>query len=70
MNVRPAICSRPEDHDCVTESSSRARRTTLVAKEIAPANAIPDLETVWARQLGAKRLSELNKLLLELNELA
>jgi DNA-binding MarR family transcriptional regulator len=59
---------KPDPDDLRSKRVALTRRGISVVRVIR--EAVADLETVWARQLGAKRFSELNKLLLELNELA
>ena len=59
---------RPDPDDMRSKRVALTRRGTSAIRVIR--EAVHDLETAWARQLGPKRFDQLRRLLLELNQLA
>src|SRR5881398_2999325 len=59
---------RPDQDDMRSKRVALTRRGTSAIRVIR--EAVHDLETAWARQLGPKRFDQLRRLLLELNQLA
>jgi len=59
---------RPDPDDMRSKPFALTRRGTSAIRVIR--EAVHDLETAWARQLGPKRFDQLRRLLLELNQLA
>jgi DNA-binding MarR family transcriptional regulator len=59
---------RPDPDDLRSKRVALTRRGTSVVRVIR--EAVGEVETAWAEQLGHKRFSQLRHLLLELNELA
>ncbi len=59
---------RPDPDDLRSKRVALTERGTSAIHVIR--EAVGDIETAWAKQLGAKRFSELRNLLLELNEAA
>ena len=59
---------RPDPDDMRSKRVALTRRGTSAIRVIR--EAVHDLETAWARQLGPKRFDQLRLLLLELNQLA
>lgn len=59
---------RPDPDDLRSNRIALSRRGTSAIGVIR--EAVGELETAWAQQLGPKRFSQLRDLLLELNELA
>ena len=59
---------RPDTDDLRSKRIALTRRGTSAVQVIR--EAVGEVETAWARQLGAKRFAELRGLLLELNESA
>jgi DNA-binding MarR family transcriptional regulator len=59
---------RPDPDDLRSKRVALTRRGTSVVRVIR--EAVAELETAWAEQLGPERFSELRNLLLELNRLA
>jgi DNA-binding MarR family transcriptional regulator len=58
---------RPDPDDLRSKRVALTRRGTSAISVIR--EAVADLETAWAQQLGAQRFAELRGLLLELNQL-
>jgi len=59
---------RPDPHDLRSKRVALTPRGTSAIRVIR--EAVGEVETTWAQQLGSKRFSQLRNLLLELNQLA
>ena len=57
---------RPDADDLRSKRIALTPRGTTVARVMR--DAVDEIETTWAKQLGAERFAELRNLLLELNE--